>query len=239
MNQEEKVREFWQFSLDAAWDQHRRHPELSRGECLRERSFLHTLLNGRKSDVFAEACQLADSTDDKGTMEILFPRIFDAAAAGEKKRAADIAGEFEPGRCFRYELMNNNWCYIHIYNSKQPESFLADPEYVIENFRYIMELAEKENRCDTIFTVSWLNSLPAFQNFFPEEYLNNIKPSAAGDFGSTMGWQGQFINRKGQLNKVLAARFLENGVYPLARVESHCSFSELREHLKKRCCRKT
>lgn len=232
MGQEEKIREFWQFAIDVAWDQHRRHPELSRGKCLKERSFLHTLLNGSDSDVFAEACQMADSVEDKSAMEVLFPRIFDTAVAGEKRRAADIAGAFEAGRCFRYTLWENNWCYIHIYNSRQPESFLADPEYVAENFRYIMDIAGKKDHCDTIFTVSWLNSLPAFQRFFPEEYLRNMAPSPAGDFGATMGWQGQFINRKGELNKSAAAKFLETGVYPLARVESHCSFAALRAHLK-------
>ena len=90
MGQEEKIREFWQFAIDVAWDQHRRHPELSRGKCLKERSFLHTLLNGSDSDVFAEACQMADSVEDKSAMEVLFPRIFDTAVAGENRRAADI-----------------------------------------------------------------------------------------------------------------------------------------------------
>ena len=42
----------WQFALDIAWDQHRRHPELSRGKCLMERSFLRTLLGTDQAPVF-------------------------------------------------------------------------------------------------------------------------------------------------------------------------------------------
>ena len=57
--------ECWQFSLDVAWDQNRRHPELSRGTCLRERSFLHTLLGTDQAEVFAQACALADSAAEK------------------------------------------------------------------------------------------------------------------------------------------------------------------------------
>ena len=49
------------FAVDVAWDQNRRHPGLSRGTCLRERSFLHTLLGTNQAPVFEQAFRLADS----------------------------------------------------------------------------------------------------------------------------------------------------------------------------------
>ncbi|MBE6377189.1 MAG: hypothetical protein E7051_00045 [Lentisphaerae bacterium] len=227
----EKYHEFWQFSLDAAWDQHRRHPELSRGKCLAERSYFRSLLNGDNSEIFIEACRLADSVEDKAEMEKLFPRVLERAIAAAAERAESYANEFASGRCFRYATLENNWCYIHIYNSKQPESFLADSAFVVDNFHYIMDEAEKNDGCDTMYTASWLNSLPAFLKFFPDEYHRNLVP--AGEFGPTLGFQGQFVNRMGWLNKKMAARFLDTGTYPCARVESHCSFESLRKHLDK------
>ena len=68
-NSERVIREFWEFALDAAWDQHARHPELSRGECLRSRSILHTLLGGSQSALFADACAMADRTGDQAEMD--------------------------------------------------------------------------------------------------------------------------------------------------------------------------
>ena len=138
----EKYHEFWQFALDAAWDQHRRHPELSRGKCLAERSYFRSLLNGDNSEVFAEACQLADLVEDKTEMEKLFPRVLERAICAAAERAANYAKEFAPDRCFRYATLKNNWCYIHIYNCKQPESFLDDSAFVVDNFHYIMDQAQ-------------------------------------------------------------------------------------------------
>ena len=230
----EKYHEFWQFAIDVAWDQHRRHPELSRGKCLAERSYLRSLLNGDNSEIFLEACKLADVVENKKEMEKLFPEVLKRAIVAAEERVASYTEEFAPNRCFRYATLENNWCYIHIYNCRQPESFLADPAFVVDNFHYIMDEAEKNHGCNTMYTASWLNSLPAFLKFFPEEYHRNISATAAGEFGATLGFQGQFINREGRLNKKMAARFLANGTYPCARVESHCSFAALREHLAKK-----
>ena len=231
---ERVIREFWEFALDAAWDQHARHPELSRGTCLRSRSILHTLLGGSQSALFADACAMADRTGDRGEMELLFPRILPAAAAAFAARKAAQAAEFEPGRCFRYAVTGDHWCYIHIRNSMEPDSFLAHPAYVAENLRHIMAVSEKNDRCGTMYTASWLNSLPAVLRFFPAEWAGNITvPADAGEIGPTMGWQGQFFNRKGELNRKTADRFLSSGVLPFPRAESHCSFAALKEHLKR------
>ena len=71
------TQECWQFSLDVAWDQNRRHPELSRGMCLRERSFLHTLLGTNQAPVFEQACALADSTAEKAEMDQLLHQVLE------------------------------------------------------------------------------------------------------------------------------------------------------------------
>lgn len=221
----------WHFSLDVAWDQNRRHPELSRGTCLRERSFLHTLLGTNQAPVFEQACALADSGAEKTEMDRLLPNVLEWMRA--KYPPPENHPEFEPGRCFRYALNEQHYCYMHIYNAKQPESFLKDIPYVVENLRYIMDKAERDDGCDTLYTATWMTCLPAFLRFFPEEWRQNRTMTAAGEFGPTMGWQGQFINRFGLLNKSVAKRFLQTGVLPFARKETHCSFALVRDHLRR------
>ena len=220
----------WQFSLDVAWDQNRRHPELSCGTCLRERSFLHTLLGTDQAPVFNQACQIADLAAKKEEMQCLLPAVLQWM---ENRYPPSLDHpDFEQGRSFRYNLNGNHYCYLHIRNAKQPESFLRDPEYVAENLRYIMDKAERDDGCDTLYTASWLNSQPAFLRFFPPEWKMNLAMPPAGDFGPTLGWQGQFINKAGLLNEANAARFLRTGILPYARLETHCSFEILRRHLK-------
>ncbi|MBO4630805.1 MAG: hypothetical protein J5858_02670 [Lentisphaeria bacterium] len=225
----ENARKAWNFSLDAAWDQNRRHPELSRGRCLRERSFLRTLLGSDQVPVFGHACVLADSVTEKEEMDQLLPQVLQWME--KQYPPPDDHPEFEPGRSFRYGLNEQHFCYLHIRNAKQPESFLEYPEYVADDLRYIMDKAEQEDSCDTLYTASWLNSLPAFLRFFPREWTMNLSSPPDGDFGPTLGWQGQFINRAGLLNEAAAAKFLRTGILPYARLESHCSFESVRRHL--------
>ncbi len=221
--------ESWKFSVEAAWDQNRRHPELSRGNCLRKRSFLRTLLGTDQAEVFGKACSLADTAQSPDEMRVLLPEIL---AWMERLYPPTLNDpEYEPGRSFRFNLLPDNECYLHIRNAKMPESFLNDPEHVAENLRHVMDRAEKEHGCNTVYTASWLVSLPAFNRYFPDEWKMNISQTPAGDFGPTMGWQGQFINRKGLLNRAVATRFLQTGVLPYARLESRCSFDAVRKHL--------
>ena len=217
----------WQFALDAAWDQNRRHPELSRGKCLHERSFLWTLLGTDQAPVFGKACELADSVDNREQMQVLLPEVLEWMKA--KYPPSPDHPKFEPGRCFRYETALDNYCSMHIRNAKQPESFLQCPEYFAENLRYIMDKSEREHSCSTLYTATWLNSHPAFLRFFPEEWRRNLEDTLP--FGPTMGWQGQFINRRGMLNEKNAARFLETGELPFTRRKSSCSFTAIRKHL--------
>jgi hypothetical protein len=94
-----------------------------------------------------------------------------------------------------------------------------------------MDKAEKENNCDTIYTATWLNDAYPFLRYFPEEWQKNLADTM--DFGPTLGWQGQFINRRGMLNRRLAEHYITHGVLRYPRAESHCSFAAMRAHLDK------
>ena len=220
----------WRFSVDAAWDQNRRHPELSRGICLRERSFLRTLLGTDQAELFRKACALADKVQTPEEMHILLPEVL--AWTAELLPSGVDDPEYEPGHSFRFNLLPDNTCYLHIRNAKTPDSFLDDPAHVADNLFFVMDRAEREFSCHSVYTASWLVSLPAFRRYFPEEWQKNIRRTPAGDFGPTLGWQGQFINRRGFLHKRNAAHFLQTGILPYARLESRCSFTALRAHLR-------
>ena len=94
-----------------------------------------------------------------------------------------------------------------------------------------MDKAEQEHGCKTMYTATWLNSLPAFLRFFPQEWQDNLSHTPNDNIGPTLGWQGQFINRYGLLNQATAAQYLQTGVLPYARQEAFCSFDALRKHL--------
>ena len=232
MNIEEflnNAKKCWYFAIDVAWDQNMRHNELSRGTCLKDRSFLRSLLGTDQAKVFTEAVELADKVATKAEMDVLLPKILEYMK--EKFPPTLESNEYEEGLSIRYATLANNYCYIHFRNAKRPDSFLNCPEYFAQNLKYIMDKAQKEHNCDTLYTATWLNSLPKFLRFFPQEWHDNLKDTI--DFGATLGLQGQFINSAGLLNEATAKKFLETGVLPYARRESHCSFEEMRKHLTK------
>ena len=219
----------WHFAIDVTWDQNLRNPDITRGECLKVRSFFRTLLGTDQIPLYFEAIELADKVKDKEEMDILLPQLLEYMKT--KYPPSLTNKEFEEGMTIRYATLTNNYCYMHFRNAKYPESFLKYPDYFAYNLKYIMDKAEKENNCDTLYTATWLNSLPKFLQFFPEEWHQNLADT--GPFGPTMGWQGQFINGAGLLNEVTANKFLETGKLPYDRRESHCSFKEMRKHLTK------
>ncbi|MGI6356057.1 MAG: hypothetical protein GX937_10510 [Lentisphaerae bacterium] len=229
----ENTRASWEFALKGAWDQHRRHPNLSRKHCLQERSFFWEIIRSREVPIFEKCGQLAEQVSDVSEMEQLYPEVL-ARAEELYAKLGEEKTEYEEGRSLRgvQHPTQKAWCYMHIRNAKKPESFLQHPAHVADDLRLIMAQSEKAHGCTELYTASWLNSYPGFQRFFPEAWRSNIKPVSPDDLGPTTGWQGQFYNRRGMLNTATASRFLETGRLPFLRVETHCPFALVRQHLK-------
>ena len=213
------------FVKAALADQHARHPEISVGECLKKRTFLRSLVGPDYPDFMDQAALLAGSGAD--ALEALRPELH--RIMGERHSA--VLQE-EVIHCFRYEVDAAGRCYFHIRNPKMPESFLDDEAFVIAEFRRIMDEAAARHGCRELYTVTWLNSLARFQHFFPAEWLENMNTLPADNVGPTLGWQGQFINRKGLLNRQTADYYLQYGVLRYPRAESCCSFEAMQRHLK-------
>ena len=206
--------------------QRRLHPEISAGECLKRRTFLRSLVGPDHPDFMDQAAHFAEAGAD--ALEDLRPELHRIM---EERHRAVLQEELE--HCFRYEVDAMGRCYFHIRNPKMPESFLDDRAFVIAEFRRIMEDAASRYGCRELYTVTWLNSLERFLAFLPEEWLQNRKSLPADNVGPTLGWQGQFINRKGLLNRRAADFYLQYGVLRYPRAESFCSFRAMYEYLEK------
>ena len=115
-------------------------------------------------------------------------------------------------------------------NGIPPKSFLNEPDYFAGNLLRIMDEAEKDFPCDTIYTFTWLNSEPRFLRFFADEWQENLSEPHPG-ISSNIGFLGQFINARGGLNRRTAEKFLETGELPFKPRRSHCSCAAMRAHL--------
>ncbi len=211
------------FVKAAFTDQHARHPEIPVGECLYRRTYLRALTGPAYPEFQKRAAELVEKGVD--ALEELRPelhRIMREVHAGTLK--------LEIPQCFRYEVDALGRCYFHIRNPRMPESFLDDEAFVISEFRRIMEEADAQS-CRELYTATWLNSLDRFLHFFPAEWLKNRTLLPTDNVGPTLGWQGQFVNRKGLLNRKMADYYLQHGELCYARGESHCTFEAMRKHL--------
>lgn len=202
------------------------HPELSPGECLRQRTFLRALVTAENMDFLEYAADVVEH-DGAGSLEALRGDLHRIMTV----RHGRILQEKEDGNAFRFEVDAQNRCYFHIRNARMPDSFLEDDAYVISQFRRIMETAEKEFQCRELFTATWLNSVERFCHFMPEEWRENMETLPADNVGPTLGWQGQFINRRGLLNRKTADYYLAHGVLQYPRAASFCTFEAMRAHL--------
>lgn len=202
------------------------HPELTGGECLRNRTYLRSLVSADFPEFLDRAAEAVESGAE--ALEELRPELHRVMTERRKRILQE-----EVRHCFRFEVDALGRCYFHIRNPRMPDSFLDDKAFVISEFRRIMDEAESAFHCRELFTATWMNSQDRFLSFFPDEWIGNRKTLPADNVGPTLGWQGQFINRRGMLNRRLAEHYITHGVLRYPRAESHCSFAAMRAHLDK------
>jgi len=193
-------------------------------------SFFPQLVPADNARLRAAACEKIEAAGSPEEMNVLLPEIRQTVL--DNWKAPDADPEFPERHCVRWCLVpEKKWCYLHFHNSISPGSFLQDPAFMKkELLREIGEAAEKE-ACDMVYTASWLNSLPAFLRFFPPQWSEHRYDPEAGDVGPSRGWQGQFINRSGALNRPTADWYLRYGVLKYPRMASFCPLALLRDFL--------
>ena len=228
--------EIYRFAIAAAWDQHRRYPEFTLPECLAERTMLFSYLKLCSCKEHPFRLRLLDACSHAKDPEEMISLLPEVQRYVEENHAALSATpeEFPNGssvRCVQHS--NPTWCYLHFYNGKRPQSFLDFvPEFAAEILQ-VIDFAEKQFGSKVVFTVSWLNDLPRFLRFFPDEWRENMGPAPDRKFViPTNGCQGQFYNAAGWLNRRTADFYLENGFLKYSRRESHCDLKNLRKKKK-------
>ena len=119
---------------------------------------------------------------------------------------------------------------FHMVNTRKPDSFLDDPDFMKESLLALCDLAESYGAVK-VGTDSWLNYVPAWLHYFPESFLaNRAEPNT--DVRWHYGFWGQFINARGCFNRKAGEFLRKNWKFPYYPSYAYCPISDLREHLK-------
>ena len=233
-------RDLFDFVLKSAERYHADHPEESYSQILRQRTLLSYVLRETSSEceVFPEMAEafLVEADSDFTAAAEKYREKIPELASRNAEGACSWNPQYAPGMSLRWSDphpdLPENWCIFHMWNGRRPDSFLNDKRYFAECFMKIMaESKEKYPQYDTLYTFSWLLSEPRFQEFFPQEWVDNMTEPV--DFiAANAGFLGQFITAKMTLNRKIAAKFIETGKLPFAPRSSHCSFEAMKKHLK-------
>lgn len=119
---------------------------------------------------------------------------------------------------------------FHIGNAIAPKSIFDNKNYLKNCFFDLMNQTEEKFGATTLYTDTWLNSLPKWLEYFPQEWIDNLGPENK-EVGWGYGHWGQFISAKGDLNKKYAKILRETREFPFWPRISTCSFSAMRQHL--------
>ena len=123
---------------------------------------------------------------------------------------------------------------FHIANAVGPKSIFEDPDYLPCCFMLLMKEAEFRFGCTELSTSTWLNERAAFLNCFPQEWQDNLTPHPEEPQvpGWHFGWWGQLVTRRGTVSHAADKFVRENGYLKYYPRSSHCSFENMRKHLK-------
>lgn len=122
---------------------------------------------------------------------------------------------------------------FHIGNVVAPKSIFADPGYLENCFFDLMKQTEKKYGADSMKTTTWLNSLPKWLEYFPEEWHKNLQ-SEQQDPQWHFGYWGQFLSAKGTFNEKYGKILRETGKFPFYPRASSCTFAALKKHLQEK-----
>ncbi len=125
---------------------------------------------------------------------------------------------------------SRNRINFHIGNAIAPKSIFQERSYLVGCFTDMMDQTEKKFGGEILVTRTWLNSLPKWLEYFPQEWIENLGPEDK-DVQWHFGFWGQFVSARGALNMKYAKILRETGEFPFWPRISHCSFKSMRKHL--------
>lgn len=118
---------------------------------------------------------------------------------------------------------------LHFRNAFVPDSPFLHMSDLRNALLEIVQVT-RQTRADItqVQCASWLNETRNFPVLFPPEWLTgSYRVPVAGN----LGWWGQFIDRTGQFNEELAARFRRTWDFPFHNRHCRCSIMALHDHL--------
>lgn len=126
-----------------------------------------------------------------------------------------------------------NTVIIHIANACAPKSIFYESGYLEKCFIDLCNKVEKEYGVKYIETNTWLNSVPKWLKYFPEEWNINMSEEFK-NIEWHFGFWGQFISASGTFNHKYGRILRKSGNFPFYPRKSFCSLENLRQcNLKK------
>ena len=156
-------------------------------------------------------------------LELLSPHL--------KKRPDTLPPpETRPYECWTYDYGDDR-LNIHILNVYQPQSPLSDMwmPFAASLIRLLQDSQTRRPDVKIVRCGSWLNSVPPFQQLFPERWKQSAKPRP--DVRYTMGHWGQFTDRLGDFHERNGRLFRETGEFPFPNLRCECSIHEVLAYL--------
>jgi len=128
------------------------------------------------------------------------------------------------------ELRADGKLGFHIANFCSPRSFFDYPDYMKGCFLMLLDKAEHTYGTTHIATGTWLNSMPRWCEWFPEEWKTNMsEPNTSVKWH--YGFWGQFITARKTFNFAYGKILRSTGKMPFYPRASFCSISAMRSHL--------
>jgi hypothetical protein len=136
-----------------------------------------------------------------------------------------------PYECWSHDYRNER-CNIHIDNLYRPASPLSERRihFAASLIRLLHDSRAQRADIEVVRCGSWLNSLGAFLELFPEGWRRSATKS--GEAYYTLGHWGQFMDRCGDFNAHNGALFRQRGAFPFACVSCESPLVDVLEHLK-------
>ncbi len=173
----------------------------------------------------------ADTFEERG-FKLVKPTLAQFA-----KKTHGSNTKFDNYQCgsLRYDIPTNDapeTVTFHIGNAIAPKSIFYEKQYLADCFICLMNQTEEKWGANTLKTSTWLNELPKWLEYFPEEWmLNRSDPNP--DIQWHYGFWGQFITARGTFNHKYGRILRETGKMPFLPRQASCSFKSMREHLAK------
>ncbi len=135
-----------------------------------------------------------------------------------------------PYECWTYNYSGNQ-VHLHIGNVYQPRSPLSDMyiPFAASLIRLLRNVQVEQPDTEIVRCGSWLNSIPPFQTLFPEQWKQSAR--LVSEVRYTMGYWGQFADRRGDFHARNGELFRETGEFPFLNLSCECSLEKILAHL--------